>query len=208
MSLNTQLTQAARNVDMMAFASLPIAPLELTDSQVEQLASIEPDVLARLAFQGAIDAPPSLHEVQGHGYQYMIAMPADVDDREDNAHRRILACFDADLSRWMILTQAAATRYLNDPSCVPELGFEDIVSVHKNAEQCRTVLLQMAGPSVLERVERAAFEFSQSAALSAVAAMSLALWSKRTRDGMEQADIQADALMDQYQAERLKLSNE
>jgi len=203
-TFHKELMSIADTVDMTAFMSLPIHPPELSVAQVEQLASIAPNVIDRLAHQTALEAPPSVREVNERKYRYMTAMPADVDD---HTHRQILAAYDADLDRWLVLTPEAVKRYLVDPGCIPELDVEDILSAHNDTEQARTALLRLAGPSVLERVERTAHKYAQSACLAAVVAMSLALWSKRTRGSLDEIDNMVDADQQAYEAHMAQLRN-
>ena len=175
--------------------ALPV--LSLSNEQVEALASLPPGSLMDDGMP--IDAEPNLTE-------YLSA---------DGKHSRIearhpdgghyVAAWDQDLARWLLLQPGKPTeRYLADPASLLELDRNDILSVHRDATKASEALRNLAGPCLIDKARMAAAVYAKSAGLAIVAATSLQRWVDSTQQGFDEAD----ALMDQYQAEQLKLTAE
>lgn len=179
-NIQNQLLAHADTIDLEVFANLPVAPLKLTDDQVEQLTGIGPGELAKLAYSGGLDAPPKLSITETAGMAFMAITSPGMTD--------IVAVHDRDLDRWLILTTEAGTRYLMDPGCVRELDRPDVMSSHREKQDCIDTLYRLTGPTPIDRVERAAAEYARSACLAATAAMSLALWVKSENDAQAIVD--------------------
>ena len=132
----------------MELAKLNVTMVRLDDEHIEALAELPPETL----FEGRtpLDMPPRVKDYSGPDYW---SPHVEVESPTGECY---FGAYDQDLDCWYILSEAAARRYLLDPRYLANRQEGGVLSAHKTLEVVKAALLEIAGGTLLDRIERAA----------------------------------------------------
>lgn len=200
------LTEAVSRIDITTLSQIQGLPiLDLSDAQIAQLSGIRP---AELSDYLAQDLGPAIKDmVSADGTSFMVIGDIHRVGNDPDAPV-VLAAWCHDLAIWKVLNEqgSEALRDNITRASVTDIPTEHIYSSHKDASAARRAMLSLVGGSPLDRLEKSAALYSQSALLSLVAGLSLARYCGKVRADIDAVDRQLEADFKQFRAEMASIA--